>query len=187
MPQAGVLWCFPSCQNCSIKRTHWAHPVYTLISALRRRPGGAQECCGQTLPFAFDVTLPFAITKSSCGQALMLFRWLAADARVERAGARPSRAVVQTALTCGFLLPLWYGFVTASRAGEDFLVTRRVHYQPICRIRSRALQRQTEHRCVGGALEFRIRVVISSRPARAVRRTAVAGHQLKWRSPDANV
>jgi hypothetical protein len=42
------------------------------------------------------------------------------DLRVERAGARPSRAVVKTALTCGFLLPLWYGFGTASRAGEDF-------------------------------------------------------------------
>src|ERR1700691_4131899 len=65
-----------------------------------------------------------------------------------------------------------------------FVVTRRVHYQPICRIRSRALQRQMEHRCVSGALEFRIRVVIAvplaSRSARAVRRTAAAGHQLKW-------
>src|SRR3984957_19767171 len=31
-------WCFPSCQNCSVKRTHWAHPVWTLkILALRRR------------------------------------------------------------------------------------------------------------------------------------------------------
>jgi hypothetical protein len=32
--------------------------------------------------------------KSSRRQALILFRWLAADARVERAGARPSRAVM---------------------------------------------------------------------------------------------
>jgi hypothetical protein len=24
-----VEWCFPSCQNCLIKRTHWAHPVWT--------------------------------------------------------------------------------------------------------------------------------------------------------------
>jgi hypothetical protein len=36
-----VEWCFPSCQNCSIKRTHWAHPAYEIasavISALRRR------------------------------------------------------------------------------------------------------------------------------------------------------
>jgi hypothetical protein len=37
---------FPSCQNCFIKRTHWAHPSQVVISALRRRPG-AQECCGQ--------------------------------------------------------------------------------------------------------------------------------------------
>jgi hypothetical protein len=35
--QASVRWCSRSCQNCSIKRTHWAHPVYTVISALRRR------------------------------------------------------------------------------------------------------------------------------------------------------
>jgi len=21
---------FPSCQNCSIKRTHWAHPAYSI-------------------------------------------------------------------------------------------------------------------------------------------------------------
>jgi hypothetical protein len=53
-------------------------------------------------------------------QALIPSRWLAADARVERAGARPSRAVVRTALTCGFLLTLWYGFWAASRAGKDF-------------------------------------------------------------------
>jgi hypothetical protein len=28
---------FLSCQNCSIKRTHWAHPAYAVDSALRRR------------------------------------------------------------------------------------------------------------------------------------------------------
>jgi hypothetical protein len=42
----------------------------------------------------FDVTLPFATSKTSCWRALMLSRWLAADARAERTGARPSRAVV---------------------------------------------------------------------------------------------
>jgi hypothetical protein len=42
----------------------------------------------------FDVTLRFATPKSSRGQPLMLFRWWAADARAERAGARPNRAVV---------------------------------------------------------------------------------------------
>ena len=36
-PQARARWCSPSCQNCSIKSTHWAHPAYTVISALRRR------------------------------------------------------------------------------------------------------------------------------------------------------
>jgi hypothetical protein len=42
----------------------------------------------------FDIALLFATPKSSCWQALMLSRWLAADARAERTGARPSRAVV---------------------------------------------------------------------------------------------
>ncbi len=29
-PRAGVRgWCFPNCQNCLIKRTPWAHPVWT--------------------------------------------------------------------------------------------------------------------------------------------------------------
>jgi hypothetical protein len=71
------------CINCET--------AYAVISALHRRPRGAHECCGQA---CFDVTLPFAITESSRRQALMLSWWLAADARVERAGARPSRAVV---------------------------------------------------------------------------------------------
>jgi hypothetical protein len=40
--------------------------------------------------------------RTSGWQALMLSRWWAADARVERMGARPNRAVVvKTALTCG--------------------------------------------------------------------------------------
>jgi len=61
--------------------------AYAVISALRRRPRAAQECCAQARPVALDVTFPFAITDSSCRQALMLFRRLAADAR--------SRAPVQ--------------------------------------------------------------------------------------------
>jgi hypothetical protein len=40
-----VVSCFPSCQNCSIKRTHWAHSVYTATSGLRRRLRGARKCC----------------------------------------------------------------------------------------------------------------------------------------------
>src|ERR1700722_11387916 len=40
--------------------------------------------------------------RTSGRQGLMLSRWWAADARVERMGARPNRAVVvKTALTCG--------------------------------------------------------------------------------------
>ena len=42
----------------------------------------------------FCVTFPFATPKSSRRQALMFCRWLAADARVEESGAKPSRAVV---------------------------------------------------------------------------------------------
>jgi len=57
-----------------------------------------------------DPSLPmsqllFATPNSSRRQALMSCRWLAAVARAERTDARSSRAVVKTALTCGFLLP----------------------------------------------------------------------------------
>jgi hypothetical protein len=45
------------------------------------------------------------LPNSSRRRALMSCRWLAALARVERADAKPSRAVVKTALTCGFLIP----------------------------------------------------------------------------------
>ena len=45
------------------------------------------------------------LPNSSRRRALMGCRWLAALARVERTDARPSRAVVKTALTCGFLIP----------------------------------------------------------------------------------
>ena len=50
----------------------------------------------------FDITLRLATPDIRLAQALMLSRWWAADARVERMGARPNRAVVvKTALTCG--------------------------------------------------------------------------------------
>jgi hypothetical protein len=84
-------------------------------------PPAPSRCAGMLrTDIAFDVTLAVAITTASRRQALMLSRWLAADARVGCAGARPGRAVVKTALTCGFLVTLWYGFWAASRAGEDF-------------------------------------------------------------------
>jgi len=58
---------------------------------LRRGP---QEYFGEAQSVAFDVTLLIAITGPSFGQTLVLSRWLAADARAERAGASqagPSR------------------------------------------------------------------------------------------------
>ena len=49
----------------------------------------------------FDIAYGL-LHRTSGWQALMLSRWWAADARVERMGARPNRAVVvMTALTCG--------------------------------------------------------------------------------------
>jgi hypothetical protein len=57
-------------------------------------PQSASRSEGMAVEVTFDVTLPLAISESSFGEALMLSRWLAADARAERASARPSRAVV---------------------------------------------------------------------------------------------
>jgi hypothetical protein len=64
------------------------------------RPRGAQECCGQAL--SVTSISPYGLLHRTSGwQALMLSRWWAADARVERMGARPNRVVVtKTALTC---------------------------------------------------------------------------------------
>jgi hypothetical protein len=105
------LCCFPSCQNCSIKGTHWAHPAF------RGRPRGAlhgsptarrgrrdRRNAAEAGPVTSDVALLFATPNSSRRKALMSCRWLVAVARVERTGARSSRAVVKTALTCGFPL-----------------------------------------------------------------------------------
>ena len=65
------------------------------------RPRGAQECCGQASSVA-SMSHYGLLHRTSGWQALMLSRWWAADARVERMGARPNRAVVvKTALTCG--------------------------------------------------------------------------------------
>jgi hypothetical protein len=48
------------------------------------------------------------------------------------------------------------------KSGEDFFGNQARPLPAHCRNRSRALQRQTEHRCVSGELEFRIRVVTAS-------------------------
>jgi hypothetical protein len=96
-----VEWCFPGCQNCSIKRT----PRRTLFRhcdscSPQARPRGAQGCCGQASSVT-SMSHYGLLHRTSGWQALMLSRWWAADARVERMGARPNRAVVvKTALTC---------------------------------------------------------------------------------------
>ena len=56
-----VGWCFPSCQNCLIKRTHWAHPVWTrgfLLSAGAPSRGAGMLRTGVIRHF--DVTLRLA-------------------------------------------------------------------------------------------------------------------------------
>ena len=81
----------------------------TVIVALRRHTlAGAPRLAGTGgilrtgVIRYFGVTLRLATPDIRLAQALMLSRWWAADARVERMGARPYRAVVvKTALTCG--------------------------------------------------------------------------------------
>jgi hypothetical protein len=77
----------------------------TASPAASRGAAGQAECRGQARPVPSDVTLLFPTPNSSRRQALMSCRWLAAVARVNRTDARSSRAVVKTALTCGFLFP----------------------------------------------------------------------------------
>ena len=71
----------------------------TVMVALRRR--GLAGGCGKAWSVAS--ISPYGLLHRTSGwQALMLSRWWVADARVERMGARPNRAVVvKTALTCG--------------------------------------------------------------------------------------
>ena len=66
-PQGAGRWYFPSCQDCSIKRTHLAHPTYTNADVLRvgggctgeeSRCNAKQGCCGKTaLVWILDPTL----------------------------------------------------------------------------------------------------------------------------------
>ena len=71
-PGFPVMWRFSSCQNCLVKRT----PGRTLF--------GHGDCCSPRL----------------AGTGIIRY-WWAADARVERRGARPNRVVmIKTALTC---------------------------------------------------------------------------------------
>jgi len=74
----------------------------TVILALRRRALAGAGILRTGVVRYFGVTLRLATPDIRLAQALMLSRWWAADARVERMGARPNRAVVvKTTLTCG--------------------------------------------------------------------------------------
>jgi hypothetical protein len=65
-PRLSVVWRFLSCQNCSIKRTHWAHPAYAVKFALRTRHGRWAAPMMRTSAIRrFDNNLPFASPKSS--------------------------------------------------------------------------------------------------------------------------
>jgi hypothetical protein len=74
----------------------------TVMVALGRR--GLAGGCGKAWSVAS--ISPYGLLHRTSGwQALMLSRWWVADARVERMGARPNRAVVvKTALTYEFLI-----------------------------------------------------------------------------------
>jgi hypothetical protein len=74
----------------------------TVILALRRRALAGAGMLRTGVIRHFDITHYGLLHRTSGWQALMLSRWWAADAQVERMGARPNRAVVvKTALTCG--------------------------------------------------------------------------------------
>jgi hypothetical protein len=75
----------------------------TVILALRRRVlAGRRNAADRRNP-SLRKSHYGLLHRTSGRQALMLSRWRAADAQVERMGARPNRAVVvKTALTCGY-------------------------------------------------------------------------------------
>src|SRR5580704_201703 len=56
-----VGWCFPNCQNCFIKRTHWAHPVWTLrfLLSAARTLAGRRDAADRRIRH-FDITLRLA-------------------------------------------------------------------------------------------------------------------------------
>ena len=73
-----------------------------VMVALRRRGlAGAAERRDPSIRFHLTV----CYTGHQAAKQPMLSRWWVADARIERMGARPNRAVlVKTALTCEFLI-----------------------------------------------------------------------------------
>jgi hypothetical protein len=77
-----VVGCFLGCQNCSIKRT----PGRTLLTP--------HPIMRTSVIRYFDVTLRFASPKSSSLACADVSWVVGGNARAERTGARPSRAVV---------------------------------------------------------------------------------------------
>jgi hypothetical protein len=94
-PRAGVRRCgvFQIVKTAQSRDALSAPCLWVDFCSPQSRPRGAGMLRTDVIRH-FDVTLPFASPKSSWRQALMLSRWLAADARAERTGAKPSRAVV---------------------------------------------------------------------------------------------
>ena len=87
--------------------------------ALHGQPGQA-ECCGQASSVT-SISHYGLLHRTSGWQALMLSRWWAADARVERMGARPNRVVViKTALTC-VLSPTVVRFWDGVQSGREII------------------------------------------------------------------
>jgi hypothetical protein len=73
----------------------------TVIVTLRRRALTGRRNAADRRSSVTSMSRYGLLHRTSGRQALMLSRWWAADARVERMGARPNRAVViKTALTC---------------------------------------------------------------------------------------
>jgi hypothetical protein len=121
-----VEWCFLNCQNCFIKRTHWAHPVWTLkILALRRRALARGAGTLRTgLIRHFEIALRLATPD---------IRLASADAFAAVGGGCTGRAHGCKAkqgrrgkdgADVWYLLPQYYGFRMASRAGEELFGNR---------------------------------------------------------------
>ena len=99
---AGVRWCIPSCQNCFIKRTHWAHPSQVVISTLHRRARGRRNAADRRDP-SLSCHIYCCYTQVIAPTCADAFPVVGGSARVKGSGAGPNRAVVKAALTCGFL------------------------------------------------------------------------------------
>jgi hypothetical protein len=70
--RVGFRRCYSGCQNCSIKRAHWAHPGYAVICALGRRPPGGRRSSADRCESSFRLIFSLDTPRSSRRQALML-------------------------------------------------------------------------------------------------------------------